>query len=104
MAALGGNVFGARHSKDELLAKLREVEAELAALPVREDRFVQAQELIEELKAAGVSAEEMNATLSARGLPSVPEVGQAVLKSMVPLAKLSRKQRKLEQRLAKFDD
>ncbi|WP_167141840.1 hypothetical protein [Canibacter zhoujuaniae] len=96
-------MFGSRRSKDELLACLHDIEAQLAALPSQTEGNLRAQEAIERLKAEGVAVEEINVELAQHNLPSVEEVGKNVAASLFPLWKLNRKRRKLERQLAQFD-
>ncbi|MDO4412574.1 hypothetical protein [Cutibacterium sp.] len=96
-------MFGSRKSKDELLANLRDVDLKLAALPSQTKENIQAQEVIERLKADGVPVEKINIELARNDLPSVDEVGKNTAASLFPTWKLNRQRRKLEKQLSKFD-
>ena len=96
-------MFGSRRSKDELLTYLHDIEVQLAALPSQTEENMRAQEIIERLKADGVSIEEINVELAQHNLPSVDQVGKNTAASLFPLWKLNRQRRKLEKQLAQFD-
>lgn len=95
-------LFG-RKDATQLRCELDAVKAEIAALPSQTEENMRAQEIIERLKADGVSIEEINVELAQHTLPSVDQVGKNTAASLFPLWKLNRQRRKLEKRLAHLD-
>lgn len=87
-----------RKDKTQLRGELDAVKAQIAANPLSQDYVQEAQSLIEEMKADGREA-EIDQELASRHLPSTVEIGKLVAGHTFALARLNRKQIKLERKL-----
>lgn len=90
-------LFGKR-DKTQLLVDLDAVKAEIAANPLSQDDVLEAQSLIEEMKADGRET-EIDQELANRHLPSAAEIGKLIAQHAFALARLNRKRIKLERKL-----
>nr|DAG19122.1 MAG TPA: hypothetical protein [Caudoviricetes sp.] len=90
-------MFG-RKDKAQLLAELDAVKTKIAANPLSHDDVLEAQSLIEEMKADGRAA-EIDQELANRHLPSAAEIGKLIAQHAFALTRLKRKRIKLERKL-----
>ena len=90
-------MFG-RASADELRSQLHEVETQLEAHAYNAPEAILTREITERYRNEGEACIEKE--LAARGLPSLAESGKIVARGLWSYAKLERRKRKLQQKIA----
>ena len=90
-------MFG-RKDKAQLLAELDAVKTKIATNPLSQNDVLEAQSLIEEMKADGRAA-EIDQELTNRHLPPTAEIGKLIAQHAFALTRLNRKRIKLERKL-----
>lgn len=91
-----------KKSKESLQSELGEIELKLKSLPTNAPEFLEAQDLIDTLKAENASTEQIDAALADKNLPSLVELGKTTAECLVPTWKLNYQRQKLEKQLSKF--
>ncbi len=87
---------------DTLRGKLDFVNVEIDNHPYNSEEVRASNEIIENSKKEKKTASDINLELSLRGLPSLEQGGQTILKGMRSFAKLHRTRVRLEKRINKL--
>ncbi|PDQ36312.1 MAG: hypothetical protein B5766_01775 [Candidatus Lumbricidophila eiseniae] len=87
-----------RASADELRSQLRDVEAQLEAHAYNTPEAMLTREITERYRDEGEARIEKE--LADRGLPSLKETGKIVARGLWSYAKLEKRKRKLQQKIA----
>lgn len=82
-------------------AELTLVQDQISDHEFSSERVRRAQDLVEEMKAQGEDKSVIDAALKAEGLPSLQEQGLMVLRGGFSWARLHRRRKKLEERVAR---
>ncbi|MGV9183997.1 hypothetical protein [Arcanobacterium canis] len=88
-----------RRDPEQIRRDLDDVKQQISENPLSGSAVVKASEVMERLKSEG-REEEIDSQLAEQGLPNSEHVGKLVLQNSFTLARLNKKRRKLEKKLA----